>query len=290
MSAACLDFCDRGWRCSLDADHNGLHHYTSDLLRTVSYGGGVQSTALLVLAAEGALNFRTFLFANVGERSEHPDTLRYVREVAMPYAAKHGIRLVELRREKRDGTVEDLRDRLDRGRTAIPVRRTKDGPPMSRSCTADFKTRVIAKWLKQRGATEDNPALVAIGISVDEIERAKPGIDPREPTQRRTYPLLDSRLTRSDCRTIIDLGGLPIPPKSACFFCPFHDGDAWATLRRTTPHLFAEAVAIEAHLSASSSDGRPVYLTRKGVPLSEAVSDDPTFPGMDGCDSGWCMT
>ena len=49
-------------------------------LRVFSYGGGVQSTAALVLAAQGKIDFPTFLFANVGDDSEHPATLRYVRE------------------------------------------------------------------------------------------------------------------------------------------------------------------------------------------------------------------
>lgn len=46
-------------------------------LRVISYGGGVQSTALLVLAASGRIDFRTFLFANVGDDSEHNATLVY---------------------------------------------------------------------------------------------------------------------------------------------------------------------------------------------------------------------
>jgi hypothetical protein len=41
-------------------------------LRVISYGGGVQSTALLVLAAQGRIDFGVFLFANVGDDSD-PD-------------------------------------------------------------------------------------------------------------------------------------------------------------------------------------------------------------------------
>ena len=260
------------------------------MIRSISYGGGVQSTAMLVLAAQGDIDVDVVLFANVGERSEHPDTLRFVREVAMPYAAEHGIELLELRRTRRDGTVEDLRDRLDAGRTAIPVRRTKEGPPMSRSCTADFKIDVVGKELKRRGATPENPATVNIGISVDEIQRAKTGVDPRSPYQIRAYPLLDLGLHRSDCRKVIDDAGLPVPPKSSCFFCPFHDREAWRRLKRETPHLFDEACQIEAHLTASSKDGRPVFLTRAGVPLADTIDDQLTLDGMDACDTGWCMT
>ena len=53
-------------------------------LRSISYGGGVQSTALLVLAAQKRIDFRTFLMANVGDDSENPGTLRYLEEYAKP--------------------------------------------------------------------------------------------------------------------------------------------------------------------------------------------------------------
>jgi hypothetical protein len=52
----------------------GPEHRASDgqpVPRVVSYGGGVQSNALLVLAAQGRIDYRTFLFANVGDDSEH---------------------------------------------------------------------------------------------------------------------------------------------------------------------------------------------------------------------------
>jgi 3'-phosphoadenosine 5'-phosphosulfate sulfotransferase (PAPS reductase)/FAD synthetase len=67
-------------------------------VRAISYGGGVQSTALLVLAAQGEIDYPVALFANTGDDSEHPATIRYLREVATPYADAHGIELVELQR------------------------------------------------------------------------------------------------------------------------------------------------------------------------------------------------
>src|ERR1700690_4098828 len=83
-------------------------------LRVVSFGGGVQSTALLVLAARGLIDFQTFLFANVGDDSEYPGTLCYVREVSIPYAEQHGLSLIELRRVRRDDHEESLLQRIHR--------------------------------------------------------------------------------------------------------------------------------------------------------------------------------
>lgn len=269
------------------------------MLRTISYGGGVQSTALLVLAAEGRIDFRTFLFANVGDDSEHPDTLRYVRDIAMPYAERHGIELVELCKQPKKGRfageTETLWKRLthpDSKALGFPIRMS-GGKPAGRSCTVDFKIRVVSKELQRRGASVTNVATVGIGISVDEIQRAKPGIDPREPTQTRVYPLLDLGLNRADCMKIIGDAGLPVPPKSSCFFCPYHSVNAWRDLRNNRPELWEKAVFLEKHLSdRNQAMGRdPLYMTDRLVPLPEAVDDQLSFDGMgDDCDSGWCFT
>ncbi|GIH93908.1 phosphoadenosine phosphosulfate reductase [Planobispora siamensis] len=264
-------------------------------LETFSYGGGWQSTAALVLAARGELAFRTFLFANVGDDSEHPATLRYLAEYAAPFAAAHGITLHQLARTRRDGTTETLYGRLTKPESRslpIPVRMS-NGAPGTRSCTADFKIRVIGRWLKAHGATADNPATIGIGISLDEIERAN---NRRcEPHERIVYPLLDLRIRRADCPRIIRSAGLPVPPKSSCWFCPLHRLSAWTDMRRTEPELFARACALEAHLNTRRTElGKdPVWLTRRGAPLAKVVPVGDVLPldfGDGACDSGWCFT
>jgi hypothetical protein len=265
--------------------------------RVVAYGGGVQSTALLVLAATGRLDFSTFLFANVGDDSEHPATLRYVREVAAPYAAAHGIALHTLDRVRRDGQVETLYGRLTReGSRSLPIPvRMSGGAPGTRSCTADFKIKVIGRWVKAHGATPTSRATVAVGISVDEIHRANSRRV--EAYEQLVYPLLDLRMRRTDCAATIRAAGLPVPGKSACFFCPLHRADAWTVMRHDEPALFDRCVELERVLNARRKMlGRdPVYLTRYGAPLDHVVpagvvplplADD----GGDGCDNGWCAT
>lgn len=166
-------------------------------LRTFSYGGGWQSTAALVLAAQGRLDYRVFVFANVGEDSEHPGTLAYLRRVAVPYAAANRLELHEVRRTRRDGTPETLYGRLTRPGSRslpIPVRMPDTGAPGTRNCTADFKIRVVARWQRQHGATPADPATTALGITLDEIGRAR--TDSGVPHQVLAYPLLDLGLRR----------------------------------------------------------------------------------------------
>src|SRR6185437_9104584 len=193
------------------------------MIKVFSFGGGWQSTAALVLAAQGQLDYRTFLFANVGDDSEDPATLDYIRDHAAPFAAAHGLDLHKLARIRRDGTTETLYGRLTKaGSRSLPIPvRMSNGAPGTRSCTSDFKIKVIGRWLKAHGASADDPATVGIGISVDEIHRAN---DRRsEPYEQIEYPLLDLRVHRDECPKIIRSAGLPVPPKSACWFCPMHN-------------------------------------------------------------------
>lgn len=355
------------YRCGYSCDH--LIDPAKPLpLDTCSYGGGHQSTALLVLAARGVISTRTFLFCNVGDDSEHPGTLQFVREVAMPYAAHHGIDLQELHRTRRDGTAETLMERLVEPRTCstcagvgsvdvgadvpqtcarcegkgkiesrslpIPVRMS-NGAPGNRSCTSDFKIRVVGRWLKQHGATPENPATVSIGISLDEIQRANTRV--KDEWERVVYPLVgigtdtNLKMRRDDCdrlireeplppevaqlvkaavadgrltdrRTVTQLEQtgytmLPVPPKSSCFFCPFHRPAAWADLSREEPELFDKAAALEETLNARRKvlGKDPVFLTRFAVPLRQAIdTEQPLIPGLDDadgqCDSGYCWT
>ncbi|MEV5653730.1 phosphoadenosine phosphosulfate reductase [Streptomyces sp. NPDC052291] len=267
-------------------------------VRSISYGGGVQSTALLVLAAQGRIDFRTFLMANVGDDSEHPGTLRYLDEYARPFAAEHGIELAVLNRVMvRSGEVRTLYGQLTKEGSrslAIPVRMS-NGAPGTRSCTADFKIKVIGRELKRRGATKEHPATIGIGISLDEIHRANKRRC--EPHEEIVYPLLELGLRRIDCARIIREAGLPVPPKSSCWFCPFHRPETWHDMRRNEPDLFEKSCRLEELLNTRRHmlGKDPVYLTRFGRPLRKAIPDGvdvlPGFEDGDGlCDSGWCMT
>ncbi|MEV8033941.1 phosphoadenosine phosphosulfate reductase [Streptomyces sp. NPDC086182] len=270
-------------------------------IRAFSFGGGQQSVAALVLAAAGQIDFPVFLFANVGHDSEQPETLRYVAEYARPYAAEHGIELVELSRVGRSGPrrgevrtlLADL-ERPDSRSIGIPVH-LDGGGPGNRQCTDRFKIKVIADELAARGATPENPATVGIGISLDEIHRANNRT--RIPHERVVYPLLELGLRRTDCQRIITRAGLPLPPKSACWFCPMKRPAEWHELRRTQPELFDRACGPEDQLVERRVRlGKdPAYLTGLGRPLRQAIPDGvdllPMFDEADGaCDSGYCFT
>lgn len=261
-------------------------------IRTFSNGGGVQSTAALVLSAQRQIDYPIHLFANVGDDSEHPATLAYVRDVAMPYAAAHGIEFVELRKSPagKERTLYGVLTRDGSRSINIPMRMNTTGAPGTRSCTSDFKIRRIAAWLKVRGATTDQPAITGLGISLDEYQRMR--LDSGIAWQRLEYPLIDLRLSRQDCMNIIERAGLPIPPKSSCWFCPFHSLTEWRRLKEHEPALFQKSADLERLINdRRAALGRdPMWLTRMLVPLEQAVQGTQHELDFDACESGYCMT
>lgn len=303
-------------------------------LRITSYGGGVQSTSLLVLAAQGKIDHRTFLFCNVGDDSEHPDTIKYVHEIAIPYAKEHGIELVELQKT-RLGQPDTLYQELIRPGSrsiGIPVHMFNGGPG-TRRCTANFKIKVVDKELKRRDTTGEIKALrkaalerygvrkmdeetigklkldlgnffqahepfayVGLGISMDEFQRVKPNMDPDTLYWKvNAFPLIDLRMDRQDCINVIQKAGLPVPPKSACFFCPFHSTKSWQHMRNNEPELFQKTIELERIVNERCTmlGKEKVWFSSKLKPLEKVTTDleqGSLFDDSDiGCDSGYCF-
>lgn len=240
-------------------------------LRAFSFGGGVQSTAALVLSAQKVIPYRIHVMADVGEDSEHPDTVAYVRDVARPFAEAHGLQLVTVRKGTRRPTWESILAKLKRTEASIDIPvRMANGAPGRRSCTVDYKITPVSRWFKAQGATAEAPGLVGIGISVDEADRMR---DSSQPFLRNAYPLVELGLSRSDCQKLIADAGLPPAPRSACWFCPFARPARWLEMREQRPELWAQAVALEADLNrrreALGKDH--VFFTRFGRPLPQAI-------------------
>jgi hypothetical protein len=269
-------------------------------MRVFSNGGGVQSSAALVLSARGEIDYPVHLWSNVGDDSEHPDSLDYIRNHLMPYAEAHGIVFHELHKKRRDKQERTLYQTImNPGSKSIQIpMRLSNGSPGNRSCTVKFKIDVIDSWLYHNGVKKENPAIVGIGISVDEIQRAGRGKENN--FSRRAYPLLDLGLRRIDCLNIVADAGLPEPPKSSCYFCPFHRQQTWSEMRRDRPDLFEKAAEIEDTINerrvALNKD--KVYLSSRLIPLREAAGVaqqgfwDTGYDDGDGesCDSGHCFT
>lgn len=240
-------------------------------LRVFSFGGGVQSVACLVLAAQGKIDYKTFVFCDVGEDTENPETHKYIEQYVLPFAKKHEIEFHKVMKQYKGKKITLWQKLMIESRSIdIPVRMS-NGAPGRRNCTVEFKIKPIASFIKSLGATKINRGIVGIGISTDEAHRAKPN---RIPHLVSEFPLIDMGLSRLDCKKIISDAGLPVPPKSACFFCPFQRKQSWENLYSQQRDLFDRSVALEQTLNARRKKlGKDsVWLTGYNIPLSEVVT------------------
>jgi len=154
---------------------------------------------------------------------------------------------------------------------------TLSGGMLNRQCTQDFKLlpiqrkirELIGLKLRQRGPKE--PVVEQwIGISVDEAIRMKPS---RHAYVRNRWPLIERLMSRSDCLLWCERHGYPIPPKSACTFCPYHDNAQWRALRDHDPDAFREAIrideAIRPGMPGARGRGDFWFVHRDRIPLAD---------------------
>lgn len=324
------------------------------MVNIFSSGGGVQSTAVLVLSAQGKIDYPVHVFANVGERSESPKTIQYVRDVIRPYAERQGIEWVEVRKVDRHGNPVDLRTFAENSphTNPLPMRMAGSGSPGRRSCTSEWKVAPVAKHLrtllppslradwrrhsqnrdfaptpleligwqdmprfkgrsldwvtkkltedKRRRALADfqrerGNITLGLGISTDEARRVR---DSEGLFYTRSYPLIELGLSRSDCLRIVADAGLPQPPKSSCYFCPYTKREKWQSMRTEEPELFWSAVELEKNLHAKHlALGRGGCFMNGGDFLDALTSPDiqgdlfdSAVLGDSECDSGHCWT
>ena len=116
-----------------------------------------------------------------------------------------------------------------------------------RQCTAEYKIGPLTK--KQRELVGLAPRQRAktilcetfIGISTDEALRMKPS---REPWKVHRWPLIELGMARHDCLLWMERKGYPLPPKSSCIGCPYHNDNEWRSIK-ADPEAWEDAVTLD---------------------------------------------
>lgn len=199
-----------------------------------SYGGGVNSTAMLIGLAERKEFPDLILFSDTG--GEKPETYAYVRRFGH-WLGHHG--MLGIREVASPNTTLE----------AFCLRK-KVLPPIAfgfKTCSQRFKAEPQNKFLNHW-----EPAIAAwkngekvtklIGYDAGEPHRAKVYPDDKF---TQAYPLIEWGWDREECLAAIARAGLCPPPKSACFFCPNMKAHEVIELKREHPDLFERALEIE---------------------------------------------
>jgi hypothetical protein len=200
-------------------------------VKVLSLGAGVQSSALLLMAVHGELDIDAAIFADTGW--EPAGVYTWLEQLRAESIAA-GIPLYTVD----DGNIREKT--LSPGQYAslpLYVRQPNGKLGMGRrQCTKEYKLRPIQRKLRELGGTAKRPIDMMVGISLDEYQRVA---DSRVKYVHNVFPLIDLRMTRTDCINWLQRHGYPEPMKSACIGCPYRKNSEW---RKLTIEEMADAV------------------------------------------------
>ena len=206
----------------------------------LSYGAGVNSTAILALIKLGRLEYPNLKILMCDTGAERPATYCYLKMIKKKFP-------IEIIRSKHGSIIEYCREtgHLPTG--------------LVRWCTGEFKIAPIKKWEKENDWKDSTTIM---GIAFDEKHRAKKN---NSHYDKVVYPLIELELTREDCKTVIKEAGWEVPSKSGCFICPFQRKSEWIAMQHNQPLLFDTVVDLEENSK---------YTFKKDKTLKEWLEDE----------------
>jgi 3'-phosphoadenosine 5'-phosphosulfate sulfotransferase (PAPS reductase)/FAD synthetase len=205
----------------------------------VTFGGGVNSTAMLIGMAHKGIRPGWILFADTG--GEKPETYAHIAKMAEWIENVGGYGFPALITVAKNSMYQTLEDECLRKETLPSI------VFGWRSCSDKWKQEPQRKLMNNSPLAREiwargEKIRKAIGFGVDEQRRAKEFEDEK---YVNWYPLIEWGWDRAKCVEVIKAEGFAVPPKSACFYCPASRKPEVLALQKEHPDLYARAVAME---------------------------------------------
>ena len=251
----------------------GHERMNSDWPLVVAYGLGVNSTAMLVEFANRGIMPDLILFADTG--GEKPETYAYLPVIQQYLKEVNFPEVITVQYQPKTAPYHTLEEQCLQTGTL---------PSLAyggKSCSLKYKRSCQDKFILSRFPPDEAIAngrrvvraigfdasekrrtyagvVKAIGLDVGENHRLTWARSPKKDNQKQSreawldehffsywYPLMEWGMDRAACEQVIRDAGLPVPMKSACFFCPASKKHEIIWLREHHPELMERALAIE---------------------------------------------
>lgn len=251
-----------------------------ELRRVLSYGAGADSFALLCMAYEhyllhGKPLLDHVVFADTGDvekqfPGEWPETYEHMRRVAIPLARAAGVPFKVL-----DGREYPVRGYGSLYELLMDKQMMPSTHPKHRLCTIMAKIERVEKFTANLWPA---PIRIETWIGLEAGEESRLENDPYakgqgDPRRSKRFPLMDAGHCRCRLTEYIRRLGLPVPPKSACMYCPASSKGDFQRLRDRYPGRFAQAEALDG-MGKHSKAGIHLRLAanhKYNIPLREWV-------------------
>ena len=260
----------------------------------VSYGGGTQSTAMILMALEGEYNLDRPDFGVYCDTGAEPEFINSYVDYFIEYV-KGKYDFIIYKTQNKKGLEHHLLQPPKTSRagkfytSSVPplytLSKAKEKGMLNRQCTSDYKTHPISKFINsktQRGVQYK----MWIGISFDERSRMKISTYKK---RINYYPLVENFVHRHNAIDYVKSLGLRPPQRSSCYFCPFHSDDYWKWLKQYHPVEFKRACDFETNIQTNIQTNDIVYLHSDCKPLNQVIFNNQNqlnmFPELiDECD------
>lgn len=252
------------------------------MLKVLSLGWGVQSFTLAAMSVLGEIEKVDFAIYS-DTLHEKQATYDFIAEWTQ-WLEDRGLFIANCD-ERKDETNRYMKN----GFVQIPAFAKNEADQkwvMRRQCTSAWKIEPAHRFLQQERVTDQ--VELWMGISFDEWERAK---DSKVQYITHRYPLIEREISREDCVEWLRAHDLPVPPRSACHFCPYTYIDDWKDMAKNYPEDFKKAIEVDETIR-HAHEGSTAYLNRWHIPLVdiEAFEYKPKYAIDSECDSGFCFT
>lgn len=255
------------------------------MIRVLSLGAGVQSSAMLLMAEEGRFGRRPnyAIFADTGwEGLAVYSHLNRLEEVCSTPILR-----------VKSGQIRD--DALAEGTwfNSMPLH-TRDASGkkgvLQRQCTHEYKIKPVRAEIrrllnKKRGKPGPGACEMWIGISLDEAIRMR---DSNREYITHRYPLVEEKLTRDDCDAYLKSHGFPAVAKSACLGCPYKSNQQWNELRQRSPEEWDDVVDFDKKIRQLPFVHGSAFLHSQAVPLEQMGGDKDQLNLFDAECEGMC--
>ena len=233
-------------------------------INIVSYGGGANSTALLIGLHRHCIPVDLILFADTG--GEHPHTYAYL-DIMDRWLKDHGMpEITRVYKTTKDGRRLTLEDECLKSGMLPSIAygfkrcslKHKIGP-QEKFCNNYPPCREV--WASGKKVVK------FIGYDAGEQYRSDKVLlrDLADPKYSKWYPLMEWGWDREACVRAIEAAGLPQPGKSSCFFCPSMRAEEIIDLREHYPELFRRALALEDNARANLKTMATTEKIRKDI-------------------------
>ena len=240
-------------------------------LTVLSLGAGVQSTTLALMAAHGEVGPMPdcAIFAETGD--EKRGTYRYL-DWLTPRLPFPTIRVRRGNMSLSESTVAYYQDGSGHAQTPPFF---FAGGMLAKFCSKEWKTRVVTQEIRRQMGLEsgerakaDAAVEVWLGISRDEADRMKSS---EVPWFTNRWPLIEKGMRRGDCVQWMTRHDYPIPPRSACVYCPYQSELEFAEMQKNrSDDDWVRAVAFDAAIrEGGNGTFGPLYVSRHCKPLSD---------------------